>query len=191
MQISANTYPTLISMHNLALLSDWLAETNELLVYIDLPHSGGRQELYFIKSLLELRAVLAQQTWPEIRVMIFRDRQYPIRGLVTDSFITTALESIPDGQHYVIIKLGEYPSSSCEWLDDGNSHEQLKGQLDKLKDEMVGIGEEPWDTTNLRTLNSHTRVFSFSVSKNQNYYEPYGKTPEKYAHVAQIWDGTL
>jgi hypothetical protein len=124
MQISANSYQSLLSPHNLALLNDWLVETNELLADVDIPHSGGNHKIYIIKSLLELRQLLAEQTWPEIHVVIFRDRQYPLRGTVDATFIRRALESIVDGQHYTIVKFGEYPIP-CEWLDDGKSHEQL------------------------------------------------------------------
>ncbi|MBK9096498.1 MAG: hypothetical protein IPM84_27820 [Anaerolineae bacterium] len=63
MQISPDTYVALLSMHNWALLSDWLTETKELFVDVDLPHSGGNHKLYIVKSLRELHRILAEQTW--------------------------------------------------------------------------------------------------------------------------------
>ncbi len=186
LSISANSYPLLLSSHNLALLNDWLAEVNELLVEIDLPHSGGTHTSYFIKSLRELRQILAELTWPEIELTVYRERQYPIRGVVDEPFITRALETIGDGQRYAIVKLETYPTP-CEWLDNGETHEQLREQLRCLTGESVGIGTEPLETIDRKAQDSHQKIFVLRVSKNQNYYEPYAKSPENYAHVAQEW----
>ncbi len=189
MQISTNSYQLLLSRHNWALLNDWLAETGELLVDVDLLHSGGDRKIYIVKSLFELHKLLAEQTWPEIHVAIYRERQYPFRGVVDEIFITQAMGYIADGQHYAIVKLREYPTP-CEWLDDGKSHEQLGEQLKRLKGESVGIGTEPFEAVDRRAQDSHKSVFSLLVSKNQNYYEPYAKTPERYTHTVKEWDST-
>jgi hypothetical protein len=186
MSVSPNSYQSLLSMHNLALLSDWLAENGELLVDINWPHRGGSGQIYIIKSLLELRNLLTEQTWPEIHMLVFRAKQYPLRGTVNESFIAQVVESIIDGHQYVIVKFAEYPAT-CEWLDDGNSRAQLKEQLENLKGEIVGIGPDPLERIDLGKIDSHKNVFSLRVSKNQNYYERYAKKPEQYAHIAEEW----
>jgi hypothetical protein len=186
MQISDNSYQALLSIHNLALLNDWLVETKELLVDIDLSHSGGSGKIYIIKSLPELHKLLAEQTWPEIHVTIFREKQYPLRGSVDEKLITQALEAMKNWQSYAIVRIGEYPTP-CEWLDDGKSYEQLRAQLEQNMGEYVGIGANPFEAVDFRARDSYTKVFSLIVSKNQNYYEPYAKAPEQYAHIVQEW----
>jgi hypothetical protein len=190
MQIPEDSYQSLLSMHNLALLSDWLAENDELFVDIDFPHSGGSGKMYIIHSLSELRELLAQQTWPEMHLVIFREKLFRLRGIVDEPFIAQAIKSVMDGHHYVIVRVADYPLA-CEWLDEGNSHVQLQSQLRDLNGEIVGIGAAPLEEVDLREKDSYKRVFSLRVSKNQNYYEPYAKSPEHYAQVEKEWTSPI
>ena len=121
-------YLSLFTIHNLALLSDWLAETGELFVDVDLPHSGGSSYFYFIQTMDEFRALVAQQDWPEVRITVFRRMQYPLRGKVDCSFIEDVLAKIPDGQLYTILTVESESTSpqSNTVFGRGNSHEELK-----------------------------------------------------------------
>lgn len=65
-------YVELFTPPHIAMLSDWLDEDGTLLVYIDLPHSGGAGESYPVSSLRELRDLVVRQTFPEIVILIFR-----------------------------------------------------------------------------------------------------------------------
>lgn len=186
MQISPGSYQALLSDHNLALLGDWLVETHELLVMINLRHSGGLSQTYIINSILDLRELLCAQTWPEIVVSIFREKQFPLRGRVTDLFIENALEMMADGKRYMIIKLRTYPDP-CAWVDDGNSNQQMKESLEEQKDEFVGVGSDPFEPLYAREQDVHQRVFRLDVSKNQNYYEPFSKDPERYDGILAEW----
>src|SRR2546429_3471943 len=65
-------YLELFTDHHIAMLSDWLSEIGSVLVHIYLPHSGGAGESFSVTSLHELRQLVAQQTHPEILILIFR-----------------------------------------------------------------------------------------------------------------------
>jgi hypothetical protein len=186
-QISPNSYQALLSEHNIALLSDWLAETHELLVIIYFPHSAGLQDIYFVESLPELRKVLSEQTFPEIRISIFREKQFPLRGQVNNSFIEQALKSMADGKRYTIIKFRKYPNP-CEWVDDSESSQQIKDALENLKDEFAGFGIDPFEAINDKEHGTYTRFFRLDVSKNQNNYEPFSKEPNRYASILAEWN---
>lgn len=63
---------TLLTDHHVALVHDWLTERSELMMRIELPHSGGSGDTHWIRTLTELREVLDSISHPEVEVMIFR-----------------------------------------------------------------------------------------------------------------------
>ncbi|MBK9747412.1 MAG: hypothetical protein IPO91_11600 [Chloroflexi bacterium] len=77
-------YLHLLSLDNIALLKDWLEETGELYVDIDLPHSGSSGSAYLVRSMNELKLLISRQTHPEIVIAIFHSLQYPIRGIADE-----------------------------------------------------------------------------------------------------------
>ncbi|MCC6616303.1 MAG: hypothetical protein IT320_22715 [Anaerolineae bacterium] len=181
-------YLSLFSSHNLALLSDWLRETGELYVDIYLPRSGGGSSAYFIRSMNDLKSLIAQQTHPEIVIAIFRYLQYPIRGIADEKLLKQALQRITDGDWYTIVSLENVYPFSVAWWGNGRSHQELEHDFADVLGEKVGIGINPDDAHNgdWRKL-SHEEVFTLSVIRNQNYYERYAKESENYAWVIDLW----
>ena len=186
MQLDQNTYQNLLSPHNLALISDWLSETGELVVCLDRPHSGGSYVQYTIERLSDLRSLLADETWPEIHLTVFRGIQYPVRGHVDDDLVAKALQTIPEGQAYTIARIGRYPAQ-FKYLDEGETHAELKMQLEALRGEEIAVGEEPIDKKDEAGYRSHEHRFSISVTKNQNFYKPYSNDPDRYLGVVAEW----
>jgi hypothetical protein len=182
-------YLSIFTLSDLALLSDWLAETGELYIDIDLPHSGGRSYSFFIHSLADLRALISQQEWPEIAITVFRHKQFPQRGIVDSTFIEQALAQIPDGQPYTILGPQEGYPQPCTWQDDGNNHDALRRELEELKDQWVAVGLDPFERYRPdKAYWKHEEVFHVSVHKNQNYYERYSKTPDNYKWLIDFWN---
>jgi hypothetical protein len=66
-------YTDLFTPHHLATLVDWLAEKGQLLVQIELPHSGGAGLSYTVRSMAELKAAIQQVSHPEIEIMIWKN----------------------------------------------------------------------------------------------------------------------
>jgi hypothetical protein len=182
------SYLAFFTPHNLALLNDWLSETGELYVDVYLPHSGGSSVAYFIHSLKELKSLISQQTWPEISFTVFKQLQFPLRGKADENLLEQALNRIPDGQPYSIVSipLSRYPSN-ISWQGNGNSHEELRREFADVLGEEVGIGQEPFDIYDDKWIRYHHEVFQVSLTKNQNYYEPYAKEPERYKWLEDFW----
>ncbi len=181
-------YHTLFSDHNLALLSDWLAETGELYVDIQLPHSGGSGTAYFIRSLQELKELTRRQTWPEISITIFHRMQYPLRGVANEQLLNEALEQITDGEWYSIVSLDDYFPAPCVFFGSGQTHEELRRDLTDVIGQSVGIGQNPFDYHDDRWFHSRpNEVFQLTVSKNQNYHEDFAKNPERYRSIIDLW----
>jgi hypothetical protein len=186
MRIAENTYQNLLSPDNLALLSDWLAEASELVVYVDRPHSGGSHDQFLIESLADLKAVLAAETWPELRLTVFRGKQYPTRGLVEESFINMALREIPDGKAYSIVRIGRFPRP-YEYYDEGRSHAELRLQLERLWGAEVAVGQNPLAQGEVVNGPAHERRFEISITKNQNFYKPFSDNPGHYEGILATW----
>jgi hypothetical protein len=68
-------YESLFAPCDLAMLYDWLEETGELYLDLDRPHSGGsNNSLHFVRNLAELRVIVSNETWPEVRLCSIRRR---------------------------------------------------------------------------------------------------------------------
>jgi hypothetical protein len=176
----------LFTLHNLALLSDWFEDAGELYVDINLPHSGASSTPYFVRSLQDLKELVAQQDWPEISITIFHRRQYPLRGIVGGELIAKALDYVHDNEWYMIVSPKDYYPSRCIFYGSGNSHAELRQELQELAGELVGIGRDPfdYDTT---WFHFSPDIFIVSMTKNQTYYEPFAQHPDKYEWVKKMW----
>ena len=186
-------YLTLLSAHNLALLSDWLDETGELYVDVYLPHSGGSSAAYLIRSLSDLKALLLKQNWQEIAITIFRRFPYPVRGIADAHLLEFALEQIPDGQPFDIVNLTYYPGF-LTYCGDGSRHVELRRDLTEAFGDLVGIGQEldclsspPCDPAEVYEVNVLYRN-DFKIRRNQDYYEPYAQSPKRYEWIEKLWE---
>jgi hypothetical protein len=68
------TYAGLFTPHHIATLADWLDEKRQLLVQIELPHSGGSGSYATVRSLVELKRIVESVTNPEIEIFIWKNR---------------------------------------------------------------------------------------------------------------------
>ncbi|WP_147263383.1 hypothetical protein [Roseimicrobium gellanilyticum] len=71
--------------------------------------------------------------------------QLPLRGVVTDDFISQCLADIPDGPEYLVVELARRTAGSQSWFhfDSGESHEELKVSLEYSRDALVAVGLWP------------------------------------------------
>jgi hypothetical protein len=65
-------YCALLTPHHLAMVHDWLANSENVFVRIERPHSGGTGDSHTIRSLNDLRALLTRESHPEIEIFIFQ-----------------------------------------------------------------------------------------------------------------------
>ena len=183
------SYLYLFSPHNLALLNDWLQETGELYVDVYHPHTASGSTAFIVRSMNELKSMFSQDSWLEIEITIFRARQFPLRGIADETLLEQALQLIPDGQAYSIatLNLNQHPSR-INFHGDGKSHEQFRRDFAEVLGEEVGIGREPSLIYDDKWILSHpSEVLYLSIHRNQNYYEPCSKNPEKYRWLTDLW----
>ena len=172
-------------MHDLAMFSDWLQATGELCVEVYHPHSGGGGGFYLLHAMEDLKSLLIQDTWPEIALTIFRDIQFPLRGIADDKLLQQALEQIPDGEPYGIISLDHYPTI-CTFKGDGKSHAELRHDfLDIIGDE-VAIGINVIWNDALWFAGRRDEIFRLSLLRNHNRYSNYENHPERYQFLEDL-----
>jgi hypothetical protein len=178
----------LFTLHNLALLSDWLSQTEALLLYIYWPHSAGSNAYYFFHTLPELRSIITDQHASEIDIMIFRDSNYLLRGMVTDAFIKDAFTQFQADELYTLI--GPAPDTSNKWLylSDGQIGNQLQQDLEEWKETEVAIVVDPTQQQDRRSHLEPRYALRIVVTRNQSYYQPYADNPEKYAWLQDVWN---
>ncbi|GEM_PF-1801701 len=182
------TYLGLFSAHHLAALQDWIAETGELYLHLEFPHSGGSGSSYLVRSLRDLKELLSAQTHPEIEIFIFRRLQFPVRGIADDDLLVKALETIPDNSIYDIISLVDFRSPDCPLIGGGENHVDLKHDFSQLRGENIGLGLSPIENLDLKWVYAQAdEVMYLTVKKNRNYYEKYTQSPEIYEETLKAW----
>jgi hypothetical protein len=193
-------YERLFAPPDLAMLHDWLQETGELYVDLSYPHSGGSNgSVHFIRSLGELRAIVASDTHPEVDISIFRAKQYPIRGVADEGVLAKAMEQIPDGQRFHILSAEADPLAPCAAIGWGDCHEELSEEFAQLAGRHVWVGQNPFDVPPYnqfdRFFNSPDQVLVVHywqhpeprLSKNRAAYAPFEAAPDRYRPYIGFW----
>ena len=189
-------YEHLFAKSDLALLHDWLQETRELYMDLDRPHSGGiNNSLYFLDSLSRLRGIVSQETHPEVCICIFHKKQYPIRGIIGDAMLATAIEQIPDRQDFSILSPGNHPLGAFDVIGFGDCHDELREEFTRLKGKQAHIGQDPFDQPDTNFFDKPDDVFvtrsykhpELSISKNRTKYSPFEAEPGRYRPHVDFW----
>ena len=189
-------YEHLFAKGDLALLHDWLQQTGELYMDLDRPHSGGlNNSLYFLNSLSHLKSIVAEETHPEVSISIFREKQYPIRGLMNGALLTTAFEQIPDRQYFTILSRADDSLAPFNVIGFGDSHDELREEFARLKGKHGRIGQDPFDQPDTNFFEKPDDVFvtrSYrhpepQVTKNRVSYAPFDVEPERYRPHIDFW----
>lgn len=182
------SYLHFFSIHNLALLSDWLEENRELLIDVYHPHSGGGSFQYFIHSIEDLKQLIRNQTHPEIEITIFRQKQYSLRGIANEEMLEKAFCNIKDGEYYSIISLENNFPNSINFLEAGNGHSELRHNFSEFEGQEIGFGKNPFDAYDDKWFRENSsEFFRLSVTKSYNYHGNYVKNPEKYKWLEDFW----
>ena len=111
-------------------VSQWIQEDGEVFVVIRYPNMGGVRDYEFILVPEEFVRRVSHLR-PSTSVVICRGEHLPLRGTVDESFITRALETIPDGDEWLIVSqtplnhgvASRYPHAK------GETHEDLESDL--------------------------------------------------------------
>lgn len=188
-------YEHLFAERDLALLYDWLQDTGELYMDLDRPHSGGtNNSVHFIHSLAQIKGIVSEERHPEVSIEIFREKQYPIRGVADETLLAAALDFIPDGEWFKILLLGDGPFAPCSVVGFGDTHAELRDDFIRLKGKSVRFGQDPFDLRDSYFekpddvwVASSYRYRQPHVSKNRVNYSPFEADPDRYHPHIAFW----
>src|SRR5262245_37163060 len=90
-----------VSAHFIATVHGWLASSGEVLVVLRYLRAAGRKGYALCHSSADFEAIVAEAP-PGTDIEVFRERQLPIRGLVTDQFIAEALTAVGTGEEHMV-----------------------------------------------------------------------------------------
>ena len=121
-------------------LTNWFAQSGEIVVELYVPHSGGGGAFFALTAYSQFEHLIATAK-PNAICFALRERQLPIRGEVRDNLTSLAIQQIADGRNYLVVKPSHYPAQLAV-LADGKSHAQLRTDLENLWGEEVWIGPE-------------------------------------------------
>lgn len=121
-------------------IDKWLSKQNELIVLCYRPHLGIEGDYYAIHSSAAINSIVATAANNSV-IYVSRSNKFPVRGIVEDGLIETALATVPDNEWWLIAKPSVYPSS-LSFLGSGNTHTELIELLDSLRDSTVWIGPD-------------------------------------------------
>ena len=125
-------------------LEHWLVGPSELLVQICYSRAAGSKGFEFFMSFAALSERLSQLP-PETCVVVFRQPQLPLRGVVDDAFIRKCLSSIRDGSEFLVVETELRTAGRYSWFHDaaGETHDELRESLEHSRGTPVAVGEYP------------------------------------------------
>lgn len=130
----------------LSKLQRWFRTREEVLLMIRHPYSAGSKDFELhgnYKALKTRLRSLKPSTW----VIIFRQPQLPVRGVVDATLVKKCLECVGDGTEYLISERVPRTFGRSTWYQwcTGCSHTKMRDDLDKLHGHEVAMGAfPPW-----------------------------------------------
>jgi hypothetical protein len=121
----------------------WLASSGEVFVFLRYLRAAGNKGFAFCRSFVEFEE-LVKVAPKGTGIEVFRDRQLPYRGVVSDDFIADVLLALPDGTEFLIVSSEMIPGSIlAREFDSGESHVELREALQDLVGCEVAVGLYP------------------------------------------------
>jgi len=122
-------------------LTAWFQQSGDLFVELYLPHGGGSGEFFILTDYSQFEDLMARAR-PGSICFVLREQQLPVRGQVTETLISQALDQLSEGYYYIVAEPSNFPEP-LNYLSDGDSRTALKADLEKLRGKEVWIGPEP------------------------------------------------
>ena len=128
-------------------VENWLQENGEVAVLIRYSAAGGSKSFEFYHSMQEFDEKLKLLA-PKTCVIVFREKQLPLRGKVDVDFVSRALQTLPDFPYkdeYLIAGLELVHAGAASWYHfaAGTSLEEFKEDLSYCEGQMVAVGIYP------------------------------------------------
>lgn len=121
----------------------WIDESSEVFVVLRYLRAAGAKDYAFVKHRVEF-ASLVGHVPVGTDIIAFRDAQLPLRGKVTDEFITRARSLVGDGEEYLFVRMAsDKPGDLRLFGEMGDSHATLAEDLREELGVEVAVGVCP------------------------------------------------
>lgn len=129
----------------------WFLAHPDIFVVARYSAMAGAREYFWFKDFSKFQAQLRSFP-PQTDVIVFRDNQFPLRGIVDDTFISQVLASIPDNTEAMVADIVQPPDESVYlWACD--THAELIETLHDLREESAAVGlYAPWHMPDNETM---------------------------------------
>ncbi len=124
-------------------VGDWIDRGGEVLIVLRYLCAAGAKDFTLCGSRAELKALV---DWAAVGtdIEVFRDRQLPLRGKVSDQFIATILDAIPLGEEYLVVTLEKHSGRPVSRISlFGNDRKDLVDSIRELMGQEVACGVCP------------------------------------------------
>jgi hypothetical protein len=124
-------------------VGQWVDSSSELFVVLRHLRAAGAKDYAFIKTRAEFAVVVE---WLPIgtEIVVFRDRQLPLRGRVTEEFVTRAKAEVKDGDEYMVVRINRESAGDFRLCGQmGDTHETLMEDLAAEMGQEVAFGRCP------------------------------------------------
>jgi hypothetical protein len=132
-----------VSTTFLTTVARWISMTGEVFVVLRYLRGSGSKDVAFCRNAEEFSAMVrASPTGCDI--VVFRNPQLTLRGIVDDALAEKVMNAIRDGDEYCLASLARKPGtmfSSCWRM--GDRHVDLRGDLDELRGQQIACGPLP------------------------------------------------
>lgn len=120
----------------------WLTEQADIFVMTRYAKSGGARDYFVIANYSDYRILLS--SLPAMAdVIVFRQRQLPVRGIANSDLLEKAITTIADGQSWIIVILSEQDHGKVLDIWDGQSHQEMVRIFHELTNTYIAVGEDP------------------------------------------------
>jgi hypothetical protein len=135
----------------LSTVKQWLEEYHDTFVVARYSAMAGAKEYFWFKTWHAFRTQLDHFP-PQTHVSVFRDNQFPLRGIVNPEFIRQTLIFIPDHSEAMVTS-GLEPSDEAVSLWGPDTHAEMLDTLQDLVGEPVSVGfYAPWHKLDSETM---------------------------------------
>lgn len=124
-------------------VASWISRSGEVLVVLRYLAMAGAKDFALCETTREFEAVVANVP-VGTDIEVFREPQLPLRGPVTNRFIELAVNTIHDGDEYLLISRDSSPTCRISQFSTmGHSHRDLRDDLQGLFGRNVALGVCP------------------------------------------------
>jgi hypothetical protein len=128
-----------ITPRYLATVRQWIASTGEVLVIMRYLAAAGATDFALIRFAEDFDTLV--DVCPEgTDIIVFRDKQLPLRGKVDMQFIQRAIELVPEAEDFLFVHLAPRSPTDPRCAGAFDFHQNLMEELSEFPGEDVALG---------------------------------------------------